>query len=185
MWRSAALEKLQAFPAYVSAHAGTAVAGFMQGAPGETNGAHAQVTRESPGGFTGCCCHRRVVEHRGDVWRAGGRLGLFTGTAQIAALVMNLAYTLSGSATVNPPMFAVEAAMLAVGAAVAYWAVDARCFTTGCLAIWCSAPAPRLTSPPAGIPSPRLIARVAALSSAVAAQEHRLRGGACLCPREA
>ncbi len=129
VWLSAAIEKLQAFPDYVGAHVGTAVAGFLEGALAQTSGAHAQVTAEwawlihvlflPTAGFWS------IVVTFGELAVGLGLIvGLFTGTALMAALVMNLAYMLSGSATVNPPMFALEVAMLAVGPAVAYWGLD-------------------------------------------------------------
>lgn len=129
IWISAGIEKLSAFQVFVGSKAGTAVTGYLAGALAQTSGAHAQVTAEwawlihvlfmPTAGFWS------IVVTFGELLVGLGLIvGLFTGTALLAALVMNLAYMLSGSATVNPPMFALEAAMLVVGPAVAYWGLD-------------------------------------------------------------
>ncbi|NMP21650.1 hypothetical protein [Sulfobacillus harzensis] len=129
IWLNAALEKLGAFPVYVGAKAGTAVTGYLQGALAQSSGAHAQVTAEwawlvhvlflPTAGFWSI-----VVTFGELACGIGLILGVFTGTALIGALVMNLAYMLSGSATVNPAMFTLEVIMLAIGPAVAYWGLD-------------------------------------------------------------
>lgn len=129
IWLSAAFEKLRAFPVYVGSKAGTAVSGYLHGALAETAGAHAQVTAEwawlihtlflPTAGFWSI-----VVTFGELVVGIALILGVLTGTALLAALVMNMAYMLSGSATVNPVMFALEFGMLALGPAVAYWGLD-------------------------------------------------------------
>lgn len=129
IWLSAAFEKLGAFPVYVGSKAGTAVSGYLHGALAETAGAHAQVTAEwawlihtlflPTAGFWSI-----VVTFGELVVGIALILGVLTGTALMAALVMNMAYMLSGSATVNPVMFALEFGMLVLGPAVAYWGLD-------------------------------------------------------------
>ena len=128
-WLSAAIEKLQAADVYIGAHAGVAVSGYLHGALAQTTGAHAQVTAEwawlirslflPTAGFWSW-----VVTFGELVVGIGLILGALTGTALIAAMVMNMAYMLSGSATINPVLFAIEGIMLAVGPAVALWGVD-------------------------------------------------------------
>jgi thiosulfate dehydrogenase (quinone) large subunit len=128
-WLSAAIEKLSAANVYIGGQAGTAVAGYLHGALAQTAGAHPQVTAEwawlirslflPTAGFWSF-----VVTFGELAVGIGLILGVFTGTALIAAMVMNMAYMLSGSATVNPVLFALEAIMLAVGPMVAVWGLD-------------------------------------------------------------
>jgi thiosulfate dehydrogenase [quinone] large subunit len=129
VWLSAAFEKLGSFSAYVGSHAGTAVSGYLHGALAQTTGAHPQVTSVwawlihvlflPTAGFWS------VVVTFGELLVGIALvLGVLTGTALMGALVMNMAYMLSGSATTNPVMFALEAGMLVLGPVAAYWGLD-------------------------------------------------------------
>lgn len=128
-WLNAGIEKLQAADVYIGAHAGAAVGGYLHGALSQVGGAHPQVTAEwawlirtlflPTAGFWSW-----VVTFGELAVGIGLILGALTGTALIAAMVMNMAYMLSGSTTINPVLFALEAIMLAVGPAAALWGVD-------------------------------------------------------------
>ncbi len=129
VWLSAAFEKLGAFSVFVGSHAGTAVSGYLNGALAQTTGAHPQVTSVWAwlihALFLPTAGFWSVVVTFGELLVGIALiLGVLTGTALVGAMVMNLAYMLSGSATTNPPMFALEAGLLVLGPVVSYWGLD-------------------------------------------------------------
>jgi thiosulfate dehydrogenase [quinone] large subunit len=128
-WLTAGLDKIGSSAAWYGPHAGAAVAGMVQGAIAQTAGTHPQVL-----GPSASIAHA-IVTPTAAFWGAiipwaellvgiGLIVGGLTGTALMGAMAMNLVYMLMGSDGVNPVMFAVEAALLAVGPAVALWGLD-------------------------------------------------------------
>lgn len=129
VWIAAALNKFAAFPVYVGTQAGSAVAIYLRSAVAQSTGPHAQVTAAWAwlvhAFFLPTAGFWSVVVMFGElVVGVGLVLGLFTGTALLAAAVMNMVFMLSGTSALNPILLAVELALFAVGPGVARWGLD-------------------------------------------------------------
>jgi thiosulfate dehydrogenase [quinone] large subunit len=110
-WISAGWEKLHS-PAWVGSSAGSALAGFVNGALKETGGAHPAVQ-----GWYASFLQNVVLPNVG-IWGyaisigeslvgAALILGLFTGIAAFFGSFMNVNYLLSGAVSTNPILFVI------------------------------------------------------------------------------
>ncbi len=108
-WVSAGWDKITS-SAWFGSHAGSALAGFLQGSLAKASGAHPDVS-----GWYASFLHYVVLAHP-VVWSnviAIGEfsvgvaliLGLFTGIAAFFGLFMNLNYLLAGTVSTNPILF--------------------------------------------------------------------------------
>lgn len=105
-WLSAGWEKVRN-PAWVGAHAGSALTGFLQGAVAKAAGAHPDVQ-----GWYAFFLNHAVIPHAAifSVMVAFGELlvgvalvlGVFTGIAAFFGCFMNMNYLMAGTVSTNP-----------------------------------------------------------------------------------
>lgn len=137
-WISAAWEKVTN-PAWTGSGAGTALAGFVQGALGKAAGDHPDVQS-----WYAVFLKTTILTHP-VVWSyvvSYGELfvgialiiGAFTGIAAFFGLFMNLNYLLAGTVSINPVLFT-----LAIGVILA-WRVAGYIGVDYWLLPWCGTP---------------------------------------------
>jgi thiosulfate dehydrogenase [quinone] large subunit len=115
--------------AWVGAHAGTALTGFLNSALGKVGGAHPDVQS-----WYGSFIEHAVIPHA-HTWSyfvAFGEvavgvaliLGFLTGIAAFFGLFMNLNFLLAGSVSVNPMMFTLSIGLILAWRIAGYLGVD-------------------------------------------------------------
>lgn len=127
-WLSAGLGKI-VNPKWVGDEAGTALAGFINGALAKTAGAHPDVS-----GWYADFLQNMVLPYVGTwahlvAWGevlVGGALiiGLFTGISAFVGLFMNMNFMLAGALSINPILFALSILLVLAWRVAGYWGVD-------------------------------------------------------------
>lgn len=127
-WLTAGWGKL-GNPAWTGDNAGTAIAGFVQGALAQTGGEHPNVQ-----GWYAWFLQNLVLPHA-EVWGyvvTFGEilvgialiLGIFTGVAAFFGSFMNINYLLAGTVSINPILFALATLLVLAWKTAGWWGLD-------------------------------------------------------------